>query len=397
VSRDLFGDELFALSRAAGLDLRYTQRVAKSPLLAMVVSKDPPRYFFVGDDSADLDFDLGALPEGWMDAAEIVHFGCIGLIRQPHAWSRSPSASTRSEGYGRRSRRWVGSLRWSRASGCLKCLEGDPTAEGSAMNRASLLVLLIFAGSCDDPKRAKPDGGTSSSADAGNLALADGTYSAGAVWGPVSSGHQYQGGLWGGQTLTFDPSGSLAKLTNASWQLETSEAPAEFGADGVVAWGRWASGTSTNWGGRSGTAPMIAMNYISGAQSPSQGVLHATYSAFASTAPTAISGASLAVGSSNAVAGTVSIGNGTAALELHNITVGGHTYSLTASAGFYATTGVLAGGTVTSDDGGCPCTAQVMNAGAVQGWFFGANGERAGFNYGFSSAVGDVSGAVVFK
>ena len=85
VSRDLFGDELFRLTREAGLDLRYTQRVAKSPLLAMVVSKDPPQYFFVGDDSADLNFDLDALPRGWMDDAEIVHFGCISLVRQPHA------------------------------------------------------------------------------------------------------------------------------------------------------------------------------------------------------------------------------------------------------------------------------------------------------------------------
>jgi fructokinase len=85
VSRDLFGDDLYRLSREAGLDLRYTQRVAKSPLLAMVVSKDPPKYFFVGDDSADLNFDLDALPPGWLDEAEIVHFGCISLVRQPHA------------------------------------------------------------------------------------------------------------------------------------------------------------------------------------------------------------------------------------------------------------------------------------------------------------------------
>ena len=85
VSRDPFGDELFRLTREAGLDLRYTQRLAKSPLLAMVLSKDPPRYFFVGDDSADVNFDLDALPRGWLADAEIVHFGCISLVRQPHA------------------------------------------------------------------------------------------------------------------------------------------------------------------------------------------------------------------------------------------------------------------------------------------------------------------------
>ncbi len=85
VSQDFFGDEIMALSREAGLDLRFTQQIAKSPLLAMVVSKNPPRYFFVGDDSADINFDLAALPVRWLDEVEIVHFGCISLVRQPHA------------------------------------------------------------------------------------------------------------------------------------------------------------------------------------------------------------------------------------------------------------------------------------------------------------------------
>jgi fructokinase len=85
VSRDLFGDEIMRLSREAGLDMRFTQQIDKSPLLAMVFSKHPPQYFFVGDDSADINFDLAALPDHWLGDAEIVHFGCISLVRQPHA------------------------------------------------------------------------------------------------------------------------------------------------------------------------------------------------------------------------------------------------------------------------------------------------------------------------
>jgi fructokinase len=85
VSRDPFGDELLRLGREARLDPRFTQQVDKSPLLAMVFSKHPPRYFFVGDDSADLNYDLGALPAGWLGEAECVHFGCISLVREPHA------------------------------------------------------------------------------------------------------------------------------------------------------------------------------------------------------------------------------------------------------------------------------------------------------------------------
>lgn len=83
VSQDPFGDVHLALSREAGLDLRFTQQLPRSPLLAMVVSRHPPRYFFVGDDSADLHFDPESLPAGWLDEAELLHFGCISLVREP--------------------------------------------------------------------------------------------------------------------------------------------------------------------------------------------------------------------------------------------------------------------------------------------------------------------------
>ncbi|KAF0813823.1 Fructokinase [Andreprevotia sp. IGB-42] len=85
VSRDVFGQELATLSQQAGLDLRYLQQLDKAPFLAMVTHKHPPQYFFVGDDSADLHFDPAKLPHGWLDAAEIVHFGSISLYRQPLA------------------------------------------------------------------------------------------------------------------------------------------------------------------------------------------------------------------------------------------------------------------------------------------------------------------------
>jgi fructokinase len=83
ISNDVFGDALFADSVAAGLDLRFLQRVDRAPLLAMVASTQPPHYFFVGDDSADLYFDALALPDGWQRTVEIAHFGCISLAREP--------------------------------------------------------------------------------------------------------------------------------------------------------------------------------------------------------------------------------------------------------------------------------------------------------------------------
>lgn len=83
ISDDLFGREIVEKSLAAGLDQRFQQVVALPPLLAMVHELDPPRYFFLGKDSADLAFDPARLPAGWEQACEFVHFGCISLVRQP--------------------------------------------------------------------------------------------------------------------------------------------------------------------------------------------------------------------------------------------------------------------------------------------------------------------------
>ena len=85
VSVDVFGDALHGASVAANLDMRFLQRYAKSPLLAIVHRTDPPAYFFVGDDSADLHFDAALLPEGWRAHCKWVHFGGISLARQPLA------------------------------------------------------------------------------------------------------------------------------------------------------------------------------------------------------------------------------------------------------------------------------------------------------------------------
>ncbi|WP_426340008.1 carbohydrate kinase family protein [Pseudoduganella sp. S-14] len=85
VSRDVFGAALAAANDAAGLDRRFLQQLDRSPLLAVVHELDPPRYFFVGDDSADLHFDAAQLPAGWRAAARWVHFGGISLAREPLA------------------------------------------------------------------------------------------------------------------------------------------------------------------------------------------------------------------------------------------------------------------------------------------------------------------------
>lgn len=83
VSNDSLGDEIVSQSKAAGLDMNFIQRVDRDPLVAIVLSSRPPRYFFAGD--ADLFFDPDQMPEGWFNPAELCHFSCISLARQPLA------------------------------------------------------------------------------------------------------------------------------------------------------------------------------------------------------------------------------------------------------------------------------------------------------------------------
>jgi fructokinase len=80
---DNFSEDLWNASVAAGLDMRFMQRVERAPLLAVVHQTHPPAYFFMGDNSADLAFDPALLPEGWMSQVKWAHFGCISLVRQP--------------------------------------------------------------------------------------------------------------------------------------------------------------------------------------------------------------------------------------------------------------------------------------------------------------------------
>ncbi|MBB3221245.1 carbohydrate kinase family protein [Pseudoduganella umbonata] len=85
VSNDVFGDEIAAAGAQAGLDERFLQRVDAPPFIAMVTSRHPPRYVFLGENSADLHFQPGRMPDGWLDAADVIHLGSLSLARQPLA------------------------------------------------------------------------------------------------------------------------------------------------------------------------------------------------------------------------------------------------------------------------------------------------------------------------
>lgn len=85
LSADVFGQAQWRESADANLDLRFLQQNAHGPLLAVVHETQPPQYFFIGENSADLHFRPEALPAGWMGALRWAFFGSISLVRPPLA------------------------------------------------------------------------------------------------------------------------------------------------------------------------------------------------------------------------------------------------------------------------------------------------------------------------
>jgi fructokinase len=85
ISQDAFGAEIWQRSQDANLDMRFIQQLPRPPLLAVVHELEPPRYFFIGDNSADLHFRPEGLPMGWTRSLRWAHFGSLGLVREPLA------------------------------------------------------------------------------------------------------------------------------------------------------------------------------------------------------------------------------------------------------------------------------------------------------------------------
>jgi hypothetical protein len=197
------------------------------------------------------------------------------------------------------------------------------------------------------------------------------------------STNSFNAGVIGG-TLGFDSAGRLLTYTDCCGPTGYNTVAAnvaEFNADGIVAWGRWTAG---NYSIYSNNVPLNHFNYvagISGAAVPISG----TYSVFGSTAPVAIDGATgvvSAVGASNSVTGNMTIN------------------FPGATASQYATTNFLGtSSTIGSTGGACAnvCAGVVPYGYAIQGSVFGSGNTRVGAQYGFTSGIGTVTGAVVLR
>lgn len=215
----------------------------------------------------------------------------------------------------------------------------------------------------------------------------------------------FSAGLLGG-TLTSDSNGLVTQSVDCCFPGNTfsNGISSDFGADGLIAWGRWSSGLR-------GGVPVTMANYVA---APSiTGVNPATtpsivgiYTSFASTAPIITSGPTVATGTPNSVLGAMSVnfpnwtsGGGTLAYTL-SIPVAGETFNVNGTAAQLGNGTSFLGllSTITSTGSACAsgCFGSIPFGNAIQGFITGTDASRAGANYGFTSTLGNVSGAVVF-
>ena len=203
-------------------------------------------------------------------------------------------------------------------------------------------------------------------------------------------------------SLTFDANNNLSQVDTTSTTRTIK--PVNFArtnsSDGIISWGQAGAGTTYN------STSIDRSNYIAGTSAnPANLVgITGTYTVFGSTAPFLVSGSAVsAIGIADAVkVGSLNF-NFTSYTFGYNInvpTTANGTFNLTGNggltpAGTFATTGIVTNPTACL----VACTGAFNGGNLVQGAFFGANGERAGLQYGINapSLNGQVYGGTVLK
>jgi FecR protein len=194
-----------------------------------------------------------------------------------------------------------------------------------------------------------------------------------------------------GQMVVFNDANN-AIYSAASGQF------AEYQADSFIAWGRWIGGTLQG-------LPINSLSYAVGTAAPTAAVGNATYNVTGSTAPIVASAAGIVsgAGAANSVTGSLIVnfaGAGATGGSLTyslNIPYNTFNYVLAGTAnqaGFASFSG--GSGAVTSPNLGCSAAPCLTGSSPFQGFFTGANAERAGANYRFViNYIDTVSGVVV--
>jgi hypothetical protein len=229
----------------------------------------------------------------------------------------------------------------------------------------------------------------------------------------IGDNDNFIGGLIGGN-LTFDTAGALTAYQDGTFPANTFTAATinHFDADGTVAWGLWTNGSAGGGYATSlGTSTLSAATYVASlsAVAPSAGTLstiNGTYAVFGSTPPIAINGGGIAaIGTANSVSGSFAVNfSGNAISYNLSFPLASQTFNLAGSTTFVGggsgtDTRFLGGGTITSSGSACTpsCTGVVPFGPNIQGYITGLAGERIGANYGLTSSIGKITGAVVAR
>jgi hypothetical protein len=210
-----------------------------------------------------------------------------------------------------------------------------------------------------------------------------------------------------GLTAQFDTQGRIKNFVIENSVIEVPpEIVTDFGSDGIVAWGRWADTSEM------GVANYLHLSYVGGNRGAAVPIV-GSYTVFGSTAPVALAvGSSVAqIGQSNSVTGNMSINfassqGGTLNYDL-SIPLSGQTFNMVGQASQYNGTSFLvtANNTsrITSTGSACSagCAGALGESGDPRtplfGTVFGVGNTRVGAQYGFTSGIGTVTGAVVLR
>jgi hypothetical protein len=187
-------------------------------------------------------------------------------------------------------------------------------------------------------------------------------------------------------SAVFNGSGQMTQFvfdgrTTEIASLDSGGSHADFGTDGILAWGRWIGNATTPDFG-AGTFPDTSgVHYVVGMPTPTANMPQsgqATYTLIGSTRPTFVEGGnSLGVG--QLTSGQLTITDWTSAqveVDLNLTMPGSKNYSIGGTANIVGNT--IIGNGQTGLGGSCPGSSCSAN---VEGFFAGTNAERAGLGY----------------
>jgi len=208
---------------------------------------------------------------------------------------------------------------------------------------------------------------------------------------------------------TFNATGELLSYSTA-YGTDTFSATAGVIAggltDGIIAWGRWDSGSATDSGSNFVGGPTAALqdvHYVIGQPTPAADIMAlstaansvGTYSLLGFTYPTAIDSNGVRTVGNQPVTGSLTAWFGTGVVDVSlGVPIGGYKYDITGSNIYTVGTGTFTGlGSVS----GIPYGVALIN-----GLFAGANAARAGLVYQFDTTdaanpIGTVNGAAAFQ